>query len=104
MRRSLSVIVGLAAVLLGAREASASFHLMKVVEVYPGSPAAPAAQYVELQMYFGGQTFVGGTSVAIYSAANAELGRFTFPSSVANGADQSRILIATTQAQTFFNV
>ena len=104
MGRWLSVFFATAVVLLGAREARASFHLMQVVEVYPGSPAAPAAQYVVIQMYFGSQNFVGSTSIAVYNSANAELGRFTFPGSVAGNATQSKILIATSQAQTFFNV
>ena len=101
--RAAAIVVSLG-LLTVAREAHAAFHLMKVVEVYPGSPAAPSAQYVVLQMYFGGQNFVGGTSVAFYNASNLELGRFTFPGSVASGADQAKILIATTQAQTFFGV
>ena len=61
--RAIALVLGLG-VLASAGEARAAFHLMKVVEVYPGSPAAPAAQYVVLQMYFGGQNFVGGTSIA----------------------------------------
>ena len=67
--RAIALVLGLG-VLASAGEARAAFHLMKVVEVYPGSPAAPAAQYVVLQMYFGGQNFVGGTSIAVYDGAD----------------------------------
>ncbi|MBK7077457.1 MAG: DUF4215 domain-containing protein [Myxococcales bacterium] len=101
--RAIALVLGLG-VLASAGEARAAFHLMKVVEVYPGSPAAPAAQYVVLQMYFGGQNFVGGTSIAVYDAANAELGRFTFPGTLPGNATQAKVLIATSQAQAFFGV
>jgi len=39
--------------------ADATFHLMRIREVYPGSAANPGAEYVELQMYASGQNFVG---------------------------------------------
>jgi cysteine-rich repeat protein len=103
MGRILAAVCGLA-IVCAAGEARASFHLMQVVEVYGGAPSSPSAQYVVLQMYFGSQNFVGNTSVAVYSSANVELGRFTFPGSVPGNASQAKILIATTQAQTQFGV
>ncbi len=84
--------------------ARAAFHLMKVVEVFPGYASNPNAQYVELQMYFPNQNFVTGHNLFVYDAAGALIGTFTFPGAVANGADQASILIATTQAQTLFGV
>jgi hypothetical protein len=42
-----------------ALTAHASFHLMKVVEVFPGTAASPSAQYVVIQMYASGENFVG---------------------------------------------
>ena len=36
--------------------AEAAFHLMNVVEVFTGTPAAPGAQYVVLQMWSAART------------------------------------------------
>lgn len=82
----------------------AAFHLMKIVEVFPGTQASPSAQYVVLQMYAPGQSFVAGHAIQVFNAAGASIATFTFPASVANGASQSRILIGTTAAATFFGV
>lgn len=82
----------------------AAFHLMKVVEVFPGAAAAPNAQYVVLQMYAGGQTVVSGHDLTVFDAAGAVIGTVTFGNNVANGMSQAKILIATTQATAFFNV
>ena len=81
-----------------------SFHLMKVREVYPGSDIAPSAQYVEIQMYFAGQNLVGGKEIRVFDSEGTPAGTFTFPGNVAVGLDQSTILIATPEAQTFFSV
>lgn len=97
-------ITAVALALLGAPPAHAAFHLMKVVEVFPGAPAAPNAQYVVLQMHFAGQTFVSGHVVTVYDAAGTSIGTYTFGANVANGATQDRILIATAEAQTFFGI
>ncbi len=86
--------------------AHANFHLMKVVEVFPGTPASPNAQFVVLQMYSGGQNALGGHKVTVFDSAGNLLanGTFTFSGTVGTGADQSKILVATAQAATFFNV
>lgn len=81
-----------------------ALHLISIVEVFPGTPAAPSAQHVILQMYAGGQTVVGGAHLVVYDANNDELGRFTFTANVANGANQAKILVATAQAAAFWNV
>ncbi len=44
--------------LASAVPAQATFHLMSIREVYPGSAAAPESSYVELQMYAAGQEMV----------------------------------------------
>ena len=67
-------------------------------------PASPNAQYVVLQMYTGGQNFVAGHSIRVYDAAGTPIGTFTFAASVANGATQAKILIATSEAAAFFGV
>jgi cysteine-rich repeat protein len=90
----------LAATLIGF--SPTTFHEIKVTEVYPGSDAAPNAQYVVLQMYFAGQNLVGGKQVRVFDAEGTLVSTFTFPANVAIGTDQSKILIATTEAQAFF--
>jgi hypothetical protein len=97
--------VGAAAVTAAAPgEARASFHLMKVREIYAGSLADPNVQYVELQMYSGGQNFVGGHSVLVFSANGRQVGTFMFQDGLGSGANQSTILIGTAEAETFFDV
>ena len=100
---SLFALCGLG-VVLGGNPAQASFHLMKVVEVFPGTTATPSAQYVVLQMYFPQQRFVTGHSVTISDASGIAIANFAFTGSVANGADQTKILIATAEAAALFGV
>ena len=90
--------------LVPMESARATFHLMLVVEVFPGHPSSPNAQYVELQMYSPGQNLVAGHAVEIFDAAGGLVGTFTFPGNVPNGADQASILIATAEAQALFGV
>ena len=89
---------------LSAQPVLAAFHLIKIVEVFPGSQAAPDAQYVVLQAYFGGQNFVAGHAIVVYDATGVQLGQFTFAGNVGNSADQMKILIATSQAVSFFGI
>jgi cysteine-rich repeat protein len=84
--------------------ALATFHLMKVVEIFPGTAASPSAQYVVIQMYASGQNLVGGHALTVFNGAGAVVGTFTFTGNVANGANQAKILIATSQAETFFGI
>ncbi len=84
--------------------ASATFHLMKIMEIFPGTDSQPTAQYVMLQMYASGQNHVGGHFVTVYDANGGKLGTFTFGSDVANGANRATILIATPDAQSLFGV
>ena len=99
-----TVLLTTCVLMLPATRASASFHLMKIVEVFPGTVADPTAQYVMLQMYFPGQTFVSGHSLSVFDADGVAQGTFTFASDVANGADLATILIATTSAQALFGI
>ena len=84
--------------------AQATFHLMKVVEVFAGTPASPQAQYVVLQMYAFGQNLVGGHTVKFFNGSGTLVATFTFSDYVPNGANQAKILIATPQAAAFFGV
>jgi cysteine-rich repeat protein len=91
-------------VVLAGGAARASFHQMKVVEVFPGTAAAPNAQYVVLQMWNASQNFVSGHGIQVFDASGASIGTFSFIGAVANGATQAKILIATPEAASFFNV
>jgi hypothetical protein len=89
-------------VLLNAPLAHATFHEMSIREIYPGSSAEPEAEYVELQMWNGGQNLVGGHVLRTYDAAGGLIGANAFPANVPAGANQSTILMATAQAETRF--
>ncbi|HYP56326.1 MAG TPA: hypothetical protein VEQ41_08530, partial [Solirubrobacterales bacterium] len=84
-----------------ATPASAAAPL-KIREVFPGTAAAPLAEYVELQMTADGQNDVDGQVVAFYGASGSTTpsATFTLPSDVANGASQRTILLATAEAGT----
>jgi hypothetical protein len=104
IRKTLNALVVVCVFALLPAQVRATFHLMKVVEVFPGTATDPTAQYIMLQMYFPGQNFVAGHSVAVFDTNGMTLGTFTFPSDLANGADLATILIATPDAQTLFGV
>src|SRR5688572_20847906 len=99
MRLPASLTVFLTTALL-TTNANAAFHLMKVVEVFAGTQAAPNAQYVMLQMYSAGQNIVNNHDVTISDASGANIDTFTFVGNVPENANQSYILIATMEAQT----
>ena len=105
MRKALSLSAA-ALVMLVSAKASAGFHVMKVVEVFPGSAAAPNASYVQLQMYSAGQTFVSGHVLHVYAANGTEIttAKVTFSGNVANGSDQANILIGTSSVAAAFGV
>lgn len=84
--------------------ASATFHLVKIVEVFPGSAADPTAQYVVLQMYFPSQTLVSGHSLKVFDTNGTLLGTFTFSHNMSNGATLATMLIATPAAEDFFGI
>lgn len=84
--------------------AHADFHFMKIVQLFPGTAAAPNAQYVVLQMYVSGQQFVANHEVTMFDASGAEIASYAFPGHVSNGANQATILLATAAAESFFDV
>jgi chitinase len=104
MRIKLIATVLTVFLLLVAGPAAAVFHLMKVVEVFPGTTIAPNAQYIVIQMYTSGQNLVSGHKIFVNDATGAQVGVFTFAGNVPNGANQAKILIATPEAQAFFNI
>ncbi|MDQ3877821.1 MAG: hypothetical protein M3290_05655, partial [Actinomycetota bacterium] len=87
-----------------APPAAATFHLIKVREVYAGSATDPMSQYVELQFYSANQIFLAGHKLTAYDATGKDVGDFTFTSIVSNAADQSYVLLATPQAESQFGV
>ncbi len=97
----LLVLCGLA---LASGPSLANFHFMKVVEVFPGTAASPNAQYIVLQMYAGGQNVLANHVATVFDAGGTSIGTLTFTSNVTNGLNQDKVLIATTQAATFFNL
>lgn len=104
MRRGLglSLLLGAcAAALVAAPAARATFHLIKVREVYPGTADD---SYVELQAYAGGQYLLGGHSLTLYNSSGAEVHRSTFAAAVANAQNQATILVGDTSVQSKFGV
>ena len=99
LARCLAVVAALAPAPL-----LATYHDIKVVQVFGGSEANPNAQYVMLQMFSAGQNLVGGKSARVYNGDGSVAATFTFPSNVANGADQATLLIGTSQAAALFGV
>ncbi|HEU4706736.1 MAG TPA: hypothetical protein VFS64_06100 [Solirubrobacterales bacterium] len=89
---------------LGAAPAFATFHLMQVREVYPGSESAPESEYVELQMWASGQNLVEGHVLRSYGTAGNVTGTSSFTHDVTGSANQSTLLLATPQAEAQFGV
>ena len=105
--RGLKLLIALstlAAVMLPAPPAHALFHLMKVTEVFGGTAAQPAAQFIELQMFADNQRFLATHEVVVFDSAGIESGSFTFTAPVGNGANQSHVLVATPEAEEVFGV
>lgn len=103
-RVALVVAMATASVITTSSPAHALFHLMMITEVLAGTSTAPDAHLIEMQMYSADQRFLTGHEVAVFDAEGAEVGVFTFTAPVANGAEQSHVLLATEQAETEFGV
>lgn len=104
MRLCLGLGVCVLCVLGVGRPARANFHLMQVIEIFPGTAASPNAQYVTLQMLAAGQNVVGTHSVTVYGATGKLVGTFTFGGSATNAAKGDTLWIATAEAKTFFSL
>jgi hypothetical protein len=90
--------------LLAAQSASATFHLMRIREVYPGSAEDPQAEYVELQMFESGQQFVGGHFLRTYGADGTLAHSDSLAADVPSGASQRTVLLATPEAELRFGL
>lgn len=97
--------LGVAGLILAAAPAAASFHLMRIVQVYGGDATHPDAQYVVLQMCNDGQNQLTGKTVGFFDNTGAAIGTpVAFPGIVPSSTSQSRVLIATSSAETLFGV
>jgi hypothetical protein len=96
-------LLGLAmlASLATASPAFATFHLIKVREVYAGSNND---SYVELQMYASGQSLLSGHSMTVYNASGTLMHSSTFAGGVAKSSNQQTVLIGGTGVQGTFGV
>jgi hypothetical protein len=103
-RALLALATASVALAAGAAPASATFHLVSIREVYPGSSAVPDAEYVELQAYAEGQNRVGGHTLALLAANGAPSGSAVFGADAASGANQATFLVATPAAEALFGV
>ncbi|HEU4706735.1 MAG TPA: hypothetical protein VFS64_06095 [Solirubrobacterales bacterium] len=90
-----------AAAFAAAPAAQASFHLIKVREVFAGSAED---SYVELQMYASGQEFLGTHAMTVYNSSGTLVHSSTFSSGVTNGANQATVLIGDSNVQSKFGV
>jgi len=84
---------------LTASPAFATFHEMSIREVYPAGDSS----YVELQMWASGQNFVGGHHLVAYDATGKATDNFKFAANVANGANQSTIVVGDTNYPVVFD-
>jgi hypothetical protein len=104
MRRGIRLFVlatALAAVLAAAPSAQATFHLIKVREVYAGSAND---SYVELQMFAAGQSFLTNHAMTVYNSSGTLVHSSKFTSGIANSANQSTVLIGDTGVQAKFGL
>jgi hypothetical protein len=104
MRARRLAMAGIAAAALASSVpavASASFHLIKVREVFPGGAANTS--FVEVQMFSGGENLVNGHPLDIY-AAGGGVTSITPNANVPNGQNQRTVLFADTEADTEFGV
>lgn len=102
LRLLLPLLAAATAFMALAPIASATFHLVSIREVYPGSAAKPGSEYVELQMWAGGQDHVAGHQVTLYDATGSPVANSAFPADVANGANQSTMVLASPEAEADF--
>lgn len=101
-RRFAAVSAMAATVLLAtAAPALATFHLIKVREVFAG---ANDDSYVELQMFAPAQSFLSGHAMTVYNSSGALIHSSTFSAPVAHSANQQTVLIGDTRVGEAFGV
>ncbi|HEV7615234.1 MAG TPA: hypothetical protein VGO36_03280 [Solirubrobacterales bacterium] len=100
-RFALPLLLMLAGLLAVAPAADATFHLIKVREVHPGTGED---SYVELQMFAAGQSFLSGHALTVYNTAGSLVHKSTFVSGVANAQNQGTILVGDSGVEAAFGV
>jgi hypothetical protein len=95
VRKGIALTLAVAGLALLAPPASANFHLMSIRELAT-NPTGPDSSFIELQMYSSGQNFVNTHTVNFYTDSGGVLASFALTADVANGANQSRILVGDT--------
>ena len=103
-RAAIAFAVAAVGSLGGPGAAPGADHFINVREVFTGTVGHPNAEFIEIQMRASFQNLVAGNKLRVYNAAGALVATYTFPSNVANGANQSSILVATSDAISFFQV
>jgi hypothetical protein len=87
-----------------AAPAQASFHLMKIREIFTGTSATSDADYIVLQATAAGQNLLMSHSVRFYQPDGTQLGACSFPSNPSAAANQQFYLAAQSPAVTMFGV
>jgi hypothetical protein len=95
-RLALPFLLAALGLLSAAPAAQATFHLIKVREVYAGTNDD---SYVELQMYAAGQSFLSGHSLTLYGPTGALSHTSTFAAGVAKSENQRTVLIGDSGVQ-----
>jgi hypothetical protein len=101
MRRGLAFAIAAAAMLLSLTPAAqADHHEVKITEVFPGTTEDPAAEFVEIQMFLLGQNLLSQADLVFYNAGGTALIPPLELADVANGQNQSTLLVATPEIET----
>ncbi len=94
MRRAAAVaVIALGALAVLPASGGAAFHLIKISEVFPGTPAAFDKAFIELRMVSSGQNQVGGHSITIYDSAGVVVNTTPMTSMVPNGENNRTVLL-----------
>jgi len=100
-RLALPFLAAAIALLAAAPAAQATFHLIKVREVYAGTEDD---SYVELQMYAAGQSLLTNHSLTLYGASGALSHTSTFTAGLTKSENQRTVLIGDSGVQAKFGV
>lgn len=101
-RRALVPLLALGLGLIAAAPAQATFHHIKVREVFPGP--GDHTGFVMIQMYEDGEKELMGHSLTVYGPDASLIHTATFDHNMANGANQSTALIGEANVATAFGV
>ena len=88
-------------VLLASLPAGAAFHFAVIDEVMSGCGADPSVQFVEMRMFFGGQTVVHGTRLTAFSCDGSTVNvlKLVGPGDLGNGMSGARWIIGSPNFQ-----